>query len=49
MQNAEQRVAFCVALLQQDQPELARLLDAWEDLPDAVKAGILAMVSAAKS
>ena len=43
------RVAFCVALLQQGSPELAGMVDAWEGLPDALKAGILAMVNSAKS
>ena len=28
--------------------ELAEVIDAWADLPEAVKAGILAMVKAAK-
>jgi hypothetical protein len=31
----------------QTDPELARIVDAWPTLPDALKAGILAMVEAA--
>ncbi len=30
-----------------DDPELAAVVEAWADLPDAVRAGILAMVRAA--
>lgn len=29
-------------------PELARLVDVWPELPPAIKAGILAMVAAAR-
>ena len=31
-----------------EDPELARLIDTWPDLPEPVKAGILAMVQAAR-
>jgi len=30
-------------------PDLAAVVDAWPDLPEALKAGILAMVKAARS
>jgi hypothetical protein len=42
-------VAFCVALLSQEHADLAALVASWERLPAAVKAGIVAMVHAAKS
>jgi hypothetical protein len=29
-------------------PDLARLIDAWPTLPDAIRVGILAMVQAAR-
>ena len=32
-----------------DDPGLAAVVDAWPDLPEAIKAGILAMVKAARS
>jgi hypothetical protein len=41
-------VARCVALLGRNSPELALVVEAWPDLPDAVRAGILAMVRAAR-
>jgi hypothetical protein len=31
----------------QTDPDLARIVDAWPSLPDAIKAGILAMIEAA--
>jgi hypothetical protein len=31
----------------QTDPDLARIVDAWPSLPDAIRAGILAMVEAA--
>jgi hypothetical protein len=30
-------------------PDLAAVVDAWPDLPEAIKAGIVAMVKAARS
>jgi len=33
----------------QNYPDLAAVVDAWPDLPEAIKAGILAMVKAARS
>jgi hypothetical protein len=29
-------------------PELAKLIDAWADLPQAIRAGIIAMIDAAR-
>jgi hypothetical protein len=40
-------VAFCVALLGRESPDLAALVEAWADLPDAIRAGIVAMVKTA--
>jgi len=42
-----ERVAFCVALLGRESPDLAALVEAWADLPDAIRAGIVAMVKTA--
>ncbi|MCP4712794.1 MAG: hypothetical protein GY869_29555 [Planctomycetes bacterium] len=38
-----------MALLLQKYPDLAGLIEAWPNLPEPVKAGILAMVDAAGS
>lgn len=46
--NAKNRVAFYVALLERESPDLAAVVKGWNDLPPAVKAGIVAMVQAAK-
>ena len=40
-------VARSVALLVRDCPELSAIVEAWPDLPEAIKAGITAMVQAA--
>ena len=40
-------VAICVALLEQESPDLAAVVKDWKALPKAVKAGILAMIGAA--
>jgi hypothetical protein len=37
-----------LALLQEKSPELALILERWDSLPEAVKAGIVAMVKVAK-
>jgi hypothetical protein len=46
-QNPESVLASCLALLAEKDPDLAALLTAWPMLPDALKAGIVAMVKAA--
>jgi hypothetical protein len=38
-----------LALLGQKSPDLALVIDAWSELPEAVRAGITAMVKAARS
>jgi len=40
-------LASCLALLVEKDPDLALVLTAWPGLPDALKAGIVAMVKAA--
>jgi len=37
-----------VSIRSHDDPDLAAVVDAWPDLPKALKAGILAMVKAAR-
>ena len=40
-------LASYLALLSEKSPDLAAIVKAWPDLPEAVKAGIVAMVKAA--
>ena len=42
----EKHLASCLAFLLERIPDLGPVVKAWPDLPDAVKAGILAMVKA---
>ena len=44
--NDAERLAFCLALLNQKSPDLALLVERWDVLPDAVRAGIIATVKA---
>jgi hypothetical protein len=44
--NSIKNLASCLAFLSQRSPELALLVQSWETLPDAVRAGIMAMVKA---
>jgi hypothetical protein len=37
-------VAYCVALLADESPDLAVVAEAWADLPQALRTGIVAMV-----
>jgi len=41
-------LADCLALLRQENPELAAVVEAWEALPAAIRAAIRAMVEAAR-
>ena len=43
---ADSHLASCLALLAEKSPDLAAVVKAWQDLSEAVKAGILAMVKA---
>ena len=40
----ETRLASCLAFLQEKHPDLAKVIDTWPDLPEAIQAAILAMV-----
>jgi hypothetical protein len=40
-------VAYCVALLADESPDLAVVVEAWADLPQALRTGIVAMVTSA--
>ena len=37
-------LGFCLVILRQQRPDLACILEAWDDLPEADRAGIVAMV-----
>ena len=43
-----ENLASCLALLNQKSPDLAMIVECWDLLPEAVKAGILAMVEASR-
>lgn len=43
----EADLAFCLALLREKQPDLACVIKTWPDLSESMKAGIVAMVTAA--
>jgi hypothetical protein len=45
-QNQENVLAVCLALLEQKYPDLAGIVRAWPELPEALRAGIVAMVKA---
>ncbi len=45
---AQENLAFCLALLRRESPDLALLVERLDGLPGVVKAGITAMVTAAK-
>jgi hypothetical protein len=45
--NQEKDLAFCLALLAKKSADLALLVERWDDIPEALRAGILAMVKAA--
>ncbi len=47
--NDAERLAFCLALLYQKSPDLALLVQRWDDLPAAARAGLVAMVKATKT
>jgi hypothetical protein len=47
--NPPKNLAECLALLAQNSPALALVAECWNGLPDPVRAGIVAMVKAARS
>jgi len=42
-------LALCLNQIRQNRPDLASVVEAWDGLSEAVKAGILAMVEASKT
>jgi len=46
IQDKQNVLAFCLSFLHQKSPDLALLVERWDALPDAVRAGIAAMVKA---
>ena len=46
--TSENPLAHTLARETQIDPDLGRLIDAWRKLPEAIRAGILAMVAAAQ-
>jgi len=44
--NPDDSVASCVPFLREKRPDLAQLVEVWDHLPEAIKAGILALVEA---
>jgi len=46
-ENASRDLAFCLALLTRKSPDLALLVERWDALPEALRAGIMAMVKVA--
>jgi len=47
--NDAGHLASCLALLHQKSPDLALLVERWDALPEALRAGIVAMVTASLS
>src|SRR5438067_11725782 len=47
--NGPADLASCLALLAEKSPDLALLVQRWDSLPEAVRAGIVAMVKAASA
>jgi hypothetical protein len=47
-ESGENKSADYLALLRQKSPDLALVVERWDSLPEAVKAGIIAMVKAQK-
>lgn len=45
--NAESVLAFCLALLEQESPELATVVAAWSGLPEGVRRAIAELVAKA--
>ena len=46
-ENKADVLASCLALLRQESPDLAAVVEAWDQLPPAIRSGIVAMVNAA--
>ena len=46
-QSPESVLADCLALLEPVRPDLARIVGAWDGLPEPIRAGLLALVRSA--
>jgi hypothetical protein len=47
-ENTTLRLDRALTIVRQNNPELAGLLDAWPTLPEALKAGIMAMIDSTR-
>jgi hypothetical protein len=45
--DSAQGLAFCLALFAKTSPDLAFIVERWDSLPEAIRAGITVMVRAA--
>ena len=48
-ENADAVLAACLARMRESRPDLAAVVETWDGLSQAVKAGIVAMVEASRT